>query len=348
MTINYHRLLVVRFLCSFGAICILALWIYERSTGLLTTYDFYAYPALLFLILITLIISFLGGKWRKYSDILGVVVVSCYFLGAAINFSFDPSVYLYIVANTMQWLGVLVVAFFIVFSNYNAVAFASIFLICIYSPIFLRAAYSGFDYWEPSVALIIANSMAIDVAILISLTTVQGLHKRLLHNNITIQKMANLAYFDNLTGARTRAGLEYYLDRSLVLTEQRLLVLVDVDNLKTINDTQGHDIGDKSLAIVSQSLLELLPEDAVISRWGGDEFIFISTIPESSTVTDFLYKVHTGVCTAIKTVDPELSVSFGATLWHSADRSFADQFRLADISLYQAKRNGKATVVFNG
>lgn len=105
-------------------------------------------------------------------------------------------------------------------------------------------------------------------------------------------------------------------------------------------------MGDRALSVTARSLKQMLPDDAVISRWGGDEFLFISGVPEGEKIDSFLNALHKEVCESIKRIDEGFSVSIGATIWNGAEQEFSDRFRHADINLYEAKRNGKATVVF--
>lgn len=345
MSISYHRIFVIRLLCILGSSCAVALWLYESRLGIITTYDAYAYPALVLLFLVSFCISFIRGDEKKYAEYFGLFSVTGYFWGASFKFFFDADIPLYIVANTVQWLAVVVTAYFVVFTGRSAAFLATIMLFGFYSPLIIRIYLSGILFWEPGIGAIIFNAMAVDCAILVSLTTVQKLRSKLTQNDLALSLMTEMAYFDNLTGARTRTGLEVYLNNWTV-RDCRLLALVDLDNLKLINDTNGHDVGDRALSVTAQSLKQMLPDNAVISRWGGDEFLFISGIPEGEEIDSFLNAIHKEVCESIKRIDKEFSVSIGATIWNSAEQAFSDRFRHADVNLYEAKRNGKAAVIF--
>lgn len=345
MSISYHRLFVIRLLCILGSSCTVALWLYESRSDIITTYDTYAYPILVLLFLASFCISFIKGGKKRYAEFVGLFAITAYFWGASLKFSFDADVPLYIAANTVQWLAVVVAAYFIVFTGPYAAFLASIMLFGFYAPLILRIYFSGISFWQPGIGAIIFNSIAVDGAILASLTTVQKLRSKLTQNDLALSLMTEMAYFDNLTGARTRTGLEVHLDKWTV-RDFRLLALVDLDNLKLINDTNGHEVGDRALSVTARSLKQVLPDDAVISRWGGDEFLFISGIPKGETIDSFLKIVHEEVCNSIKKIDGDFSVSIGATIWNSAEQVFSDQFRNADLNLYEAKRNGKAAVVF--
>ena len=348
MTISYHRLLVIRFLCFFGAFCILGLWVYEFSARILTAYDRYAYPALLTAILVALLLSFKGPKAQKFAEFIGLSSISVYFLGATLKFFVTPDVTLYIVANTMQWLGVIIVAFFVVFTGSYAIWLATSLLFLIYAPLFLRMTLSGSEFWEPEVVPIIFNSFSIDVAILIALTTIQKLRVSLLQSDLSLEQITEIAHFDNLTGVRTRAGFQVYLEQAELKSDYSthwILFIVDLDNLKLVNDTRGHDQGDVALSTLARALEKAVPEHACIARWGGDEFLVAIQREDRRSLSELVSHVHDVVNDAVQAVSSITSVSIGGVEWDRSSQSFEACFRSADVALYQAKFAGKATFV---
>ena len=145
--------------------------------------------------------------------------------------------------------------------------------------------------------------------------------------------------------------VEAYLERTArqeVRGEAALLV-IDVDNFKTVNDRYGHVCGDEALRMISGKIKENVRENDLVGRIGGEEFgVFLPGADrgEAEVVAE---RVRASINAAM--FSPHggpvpLSVSVGATLY-SARSSFKDMFRMADDCLYVAKNNGRNRVEFS-
>lgn len=99
-----------------------------------------------------------------------------------------------------------------------------------------------------------------------------------------ISKLEHLSKTDVLTGLLNRRALTeslaYELDRARRYGSDLAIILFDIDNFKPINDTYGHDAGDKALQAVTETLKRLLRKADIAGRYGGDEFMMI--LPETS------------------------------------------------------------------
>lgn len=155
------------------------------------------------------------------------------------------------------------------------------------------------------------------------------------------------AYRDPLTGLFNRRYMEDALDHH----QQRLsrydwnfgLVLLDVDNLKSVNDTHGHLGGDAALALVAGALREGSRTGDVVGRWGGDEFLILCdhvTIDSLHTVTERYRSLVALSAADVGGVSIQVTVSIGATLGRK-DESRAELFARADACLYNAKQSGR-------
>lgn len=91
----------------------------------------------------------------------------------------------------------------------------------------------------------------------------------------------SLASTDALTGLLNRHGMELQLPAKLAAARHANAIVhtvfIDIDGLKVANDLHGHDFGDDVIRVVAQGMRTLAPEDALLARWGGDEFVGIST-----------------------------------------------------------------------
>lgn len=94
------------------------------------------------------------------------------------------------------------------------------------------------------------------------------------------ERLHNLAITDDLTGLYNRRGFRLLAEQELRhaqrINAETILLSIDVDDFKSINDTLGHDEGDKVLKLVASTLNESFRKTDIISRWGGDEFIVLA------------------------------------------------------------------------
>ena len=153
------------------------------------------------------------------------------------------------------------------------------------------------------------------------------------------------ASHDELTGAYNRSGYELIL--SGLELDSTFMVLIDVDNFKDINDSCGHEIGDKVLVKLVNALKRNFRADDYICRIGGDEFVvFMVHVPEEQ---------HRQIASKIEEVNRELGetqdglphVSISAGIAHGSGASdIEDLFEKADEAMYSAKHSGKHTCAF--
>lgn len=163
-------------------------------------------------------------------------------------------------------------------------------------------------------------------------------------NAISIQRemekamLRRKALTDPLTGVSNRQGLRESFDKMLADRSEAgyILVILDLDNFKSVNDTYGHQQGDRYLRELGRLLNGV--EDAEAFRFGGDEFCLLFRGRSDGKVEQSCLEVQqaflrTDVC---REVTP-LTVSFGAARWEST-LTPAELLQRADAALYQAKR----------
>ena len=124
------------------------------------------------------------------------------------------------------------------------------------------------------------------------------------------------------------------------------LIMVDVDGFKQINDTYGHDAGDRVLKKVAEILKQSFRSVDIICRYGGDEFIVVMTRVNSSMQQLVINKMNRAIEILMNPQDdlPPVSLSVGVAF---ADRKDPQSsiFKDADTALYQAKEAGKSAIV---
>jgi diguanylate cyclase (GGDEF)-like protein len=155
------------------------------------------------------------------------------------------------------------------------------------------------------------------------------------------QRLVDLAALDSLTGCLSYRAFHRRLGEEAERARRygRLfgLVMVDVDNLKYLNDTGGHRAGDEALRSVAAGLLAAARGADVVGRIGGDEFAVL--LPETSSeqiavVLDRLRAVLYGE-------GLQTTVSLGSTTWIGGSDSPQEMLRRADEAMYAAKHAGR-------
>jgi len=190
------------------------------------------------------------------------------------------------------------------------------------------------------------------------------LGRRVTVRDITEQKIAEeqireLAYFDPLTRLPNRRLLMDRLGQALISSnrtrQQGALIMLDIDHFKGLNDTQGHDAGDRLLVEVARRLTGSVRLEDTVARLGGDEFIVMveglgqSEQRAESEAEDIAEKIRQAVMRPYPQgaeVDNahKTTVSVGVTLFRGMEYSPEIYLKQADIALYQAKDAGRNIV----
>jgi len=167
-----------------------------------------------------------------------------------------------------------------------------------------------------------------------------------------MQILEKSAQSDPLTNLYNRKYLERYIDTKLYNGKYKNmpcgLMMVDIDFFKLINDNYGHDIGDIAIKTISNTLLDVVSDEDVVIRFGGEEFIVVlnncneehlSGKAEEIRIAFAQQKIDAGSEVFSKTV------SIGTSLFPNTDKNFWKYVKQSDIALYQAKHNGRNQVI---
>ena len=165
------------------------------------------------------------------------------------------------------------------------------------------------------------------------------------------EQMRELACRDVVTGLLNRAGLhQEALDMLMRLPEDRKIALfwLDLDRFKEINDTFGHQAGDTVLAEVAERIRTAAPQDAAISRFGGDEFIVVACVRDSAEAEAMARSLNTAIARPARAAGRriETSASMGVALLPGDGSDLDTLMQSADLALYHAKVGGKNQACF--
>ncbi len=164
-----------------------------------------------------------------------------------------------------------------------------------------------------------------------------------------IDRLEYLSRTDALTGLINRRALtdnlNYEIDRAKRYSADLALILCDIDNFKEINDTFGHDMGDRALQTLSASLKTMLRKTDIAGRYGGDEFMLI--LPETALdgaerlADKILEEVRNAVLTFRDGRQVGMSLSIGVSCLSGEKDDLDSLVKRADDAMYRSKTGGR-------
>jgi len=167
------------------------------------------------------------------------------------------------------------------------------------------------------------------------------------------EDLREIMFQDALTGLPNRVLFEQHLEKGLNLAKRHgwglAVLFIDIDKFKSINDSYGHDLGDKVLLMVANRLQSLIRDEDTISRWGGDEFMcLLLEVKQEADVTRLAEEMVNRIAVACNFNRIVLSIraSIGIAIY-PADGETADiLFKNADTAMFKAKKTEKRVVLF--
>ncbi|GAA1012059.1 hypothetical protein STXM2123_5631 [Streptomyces sp. F-3] len=161
-----------------------------------------------------------------------------------------------------------------------------------------------------------------------------------IHGGLLLRRLST-ARRDPLTGLHTRAGWTTRAEHLIAKHPGALVLLIDLDDFKAINDTHGHAAGDAVLTATARRLAHWCGRHGIAARLGGDEFAAIVTHPDKTPGLDAL---QTALDHPVDHHGNALPVSASVGHCHCADLpapSLTDALSAADHSMYAAKGHGR-------
>jgi diguanylate cyclase (GGDEF)-like protein len=161
-----------------------------------------------------------------------------------------------------------------------------------------------------------------------------------------IQEHHHSSIRDGLTGLLNRRGAMDAVDKSLARhAPSYATLLLDIDNLKMINDRQGHVTGDAVIARTAEALRQSIREGDECARLGGDEFLIFAADCDTEGAEEIARRILARLSTQEESLaDARFSVSIGISVQGCHGAKFDQMFRNADAALYHAKAEGKSCI----
>lgn len=165
-------------------------------------------------------------------------------------------------------------------------------------------------------------------------------------------KIHKLAYYDNLTGLPNRTffleKLEDAIRQKVAEEEHRLAIFaIDLDHFKDINDTMGHEFGDKLLEAIGKRLVKALPQGSLVSRASADEFTAMVTLsPDTPDTAELADRVFSAMSEPVSILQERFQIRVSVGIAHCPDDGMEARqiMKNADIALNRAKEEGRDTV----
>ncbi len=151
---------------------------------------------------------------------------------------------------------------------------------------------------------------------------------------------------DGLTGILNRRSFEDAARKYLVEGTSFALVMADLDHFKELNDTYGHETGDRALRLFARVLKESARGDDIVARFGGEEFVLALARTNEADGIKMLERIQFALGGSIAQASvPTFTASFGIACTDDAAMTLEDVLRAADGALYAAKGSGRNRIV---
>ena len=152
--------------------------------------------------------------------------------------------------------------------------------------------------------------------------------------------LANTIRIDPLTGLYNRRILSK-------VREIGTVIMCDIDNFKTVNDTFGHEIGDEVIKAVGHTILDNIRVGDVACRYGGDEFLIVFTTDIHEVIDKRLKKIAKDINNSFHLPDFPITLSIGV-VFNEENEKLDSLLGKADSALYKSKENGKNQISYYG
>lgn len=169
------------------------------------------------------------------------------------------------------------------------------------------------------------------------------------------EELLNLSLVDELTGLHNRRGLTTLAEQYMKIVRRQqtefALLFADMDGLKAINDTYGHECGSQALIEIADILRDTLRESDIVARVGGDEFVVLALDAKRDEAGTLINRLQEGLDAQNERQDRPytLSLSFGVVYYEPEHPSSLDELiARADILMYEQKKNKARLVVSQG
>lgn len=204
------------------------------------------------------------------------------------------------------------------------------------------------EFWSQNDIYILSKISSYRLSLGIYLTVFLFVCEIYINNRRLYKALERLTFNDELTSLRTRRYVKKLINHDKL--QEGSAILLDIDNFKQVNDQYGHAVGDQVLRHMAQLLRQAAPATAVVSRWGGEEFLVLLPKHDQNDCVALCQRILME-CQRLpfKTEELCLNITFSmgaSTFAHFDTTNYAQVLQQIDESLYQAKAEGKNRYIY--
>lgn len=185
------------------------------------------------------------------------------------------------------------------------------------------------------------------VIILALMSAATAMRRKFQHAASRVEILAYEATTDVLTMLPNRRGAREYFEQQIAAAERYgrplSVIMIDVDHFKEINDTYGHDRGDRILIAVAETLKDYIRETDYVARWGGEEFLILAQHTHKDAACQLAERVRRGIEDQTFKGEIQITISLGVAEWQ-CEEDMEEVMQRADEAMYNAKTKGRNRV----
>ncbi len=340
-----------------GLLAILIGWIPKVSAGTATSYEQVIFP-----VMAALCLGLLIALWRTPTafvwvelSLFGVGALSL--LGRLFEILFTPQGllnqdYLAAFSDLLYWFPLVYVLAFLLFGSRRLLLVGS--LVFFGASVILGMTHSILEWrssGEVTNLYLLGRFYLANAAYIILLMLSVRLNEQYVRVRTLAETMTHLAHTDTLIQIANRRELDGIIarevNRATRYSQPLAVIMFDLDNLKQVNDTYGHDAGDTVLKEVARTVRGLLRSPDLLGRWGGDEFLIVAPQTDSAQARGLAERLQQAIANCPLEHVGSITASFGVAEY-CPQESPEDWLKRADEALYTAKQGGRNQVATAG
>jgi len=176
--------------------------------------------------------------------------------------------------------------------------------------------------------------------------------KPVIESKLLMEKLRQKSLHDGLTGLYNRKFLEEFIDQATHQAERQEtkygVLMIDIDFFKKVNDTYGHDAGDKFIKLLADTVKSIVRDSDIVARYGGEEFVVLlyeSTLDSAKKVAEKIRESFSQKSIYINGEHVKKSISIGVSIFPDNAVTIREAIKFADVALYRAKESGRNHVI---
>lgn len=297
-----------------------------------------------FLVLVVILFIMLGNKrfQRNIQDLISIYTLIVSFSYLLIYYHYEASSG----ASPFYVQSLAVIVLILVFFSLDSHWLHMVAISCFLGSGFLVATY----YREEVIAASGFAAVAVYIFLALAISSVEAYRINIYKRKHFLDRMQlkQLSEIDALTNAYNRGKfdeeLKHWIDLAKRYNYGFALIIIDIDNLKAINDLHGHMAGDRVLKEFSGLVQSCLRSSDIFARWGGDEFMILLPNAGLEQAIQMAERIRDQIAANSFSFGDQVASSFGLAVYEKDDNQDAIIQR-ADSRLYRAKKEGKNRII---